>query len=573
VNDTANTTNKHVDEMTLLLYVERQLDRERAHEVSLHTQTCEKCLTLLRALDRESRLLTRSMLEQDEPLPARLAEFQAKVKKSMQWIWGVVFGMALLGGYTLYTGYIEPWEQQLEQAGFGSTNLLSLLVFQGAFWKGWQSMFTLSEFVALASLAAFAFFLARKYVKRGTALAVMFASMGLLVMTPAPTPAQDHVPDINLNMDMKGRPSLEVKKDEVLTRDLFFTGEHLRIAGTVDGDVVVFAQQLDVTGHVTGDVICFAQSARISGQVDGNVRAMANNITISGTVEKNVTSMNEVINLDSTGKVGHSIFALAQTLSLDGKIGRNVGTLFNEATISGTLGGGFKGRGNSLTIASSAQIDGPTKFEGDKPAIVDSGAKLASPVEFTKWEHKSRVDRGAGYYIWRAVWAGARILFGLVLISVMPIFARQTIESAEHYGASFGLGVLVFFGVLIGAIIACITIVGMLLGISTLFLWIVSVFSSYVVVGAVVGRWILGKTNELWPTIGRMALGVLLVYVATAIPHVGGWFRFGVWIWGMGAISLALYRRFQPVIAPNIPSMPSGPIGTPLPINTTVSPA
>jgi hypothetical protein len=54
---------------------------------------------------------------------------------------------------------------------------------------------------------------------------------------------------------------------------------------------------------------------------------------------------------------------------------------------------------------------------------------------------------------------------------------------------------------------------------------------------------------------------------------VGGWFRFGVWIWGMGAISLALYRRFQPVIAPNIPSMPSGPIGTPLPINTTVSPA
>ncbi len=42
MNDTANTTNKHVDEMTLLLYVERQLDRERAHEVSLHTQTCEK---------------------------------------------------------------------------------------------------------------------------------------------------------------------------------------------------------------------------------------------------------------------------------------------------------------------------------------------------------------------------------------------------------------------------------------------------------------------------------------------------------------------------------------------------
>src|SRR5215470_11599238 len=77
-----------LDEMTLLLYSERQLDREAAQRVSLHTQTCARCLTLLRALDRESRLLTRSMLEHEEPLPARLAEFHAQVKRNMQWIWG-----------------------------------------------------------------------------------------------------------------------------------------------------------------------------------------------------------------------------------------------------------------------------------------------------------------------------------------------------------------------------------------------------------------------------------------------------------------------------------------------------
>jgi anti-sigma factor RsiW len=94
VSNPGDRTIKHIDEMTLLLYVERQLDRESAQEVSLHTQTCEKCLTLLRALDRESRLLTRAMLEQDEPLPARLAEFRLAVKKSMQWIWGLVFGLA-----------------------------------------------------------------------------------------------------------------------------------------------------------------------------------------------------------------------------------------------------------------------------------------------------------------------------------------------------------------------------------------------------------------------------------------------------------------------------------------------
>src|SRR5437870_6399249 len=61
---------KHLDEMTCLLYLERQLDRARGLEVSLHTQECENCRTLLRALERESRLLTRAMFEDNEPLPS-----------------------------------------------------------------------------------------------------------------------------------------------------------------------------------------------------------------------------------------------------------------------------------------------------------------------------------------------------------------------------------------------------------------------------------------------------------------------------------------------------------------------
>jgi hypothetical protein len=175
-----------------------------------------------------------------------------------------------------------------------------------------------------------------------------------------------------------------------------------------------------------------------------------------------------------------------------------------------------------------------------------------------------------GYYIWKVVWTAAWILFGLILISLMPLFAKDTVRSAEQYGASFGLGVLVFFGVFIAALIACVTIVGFLVGISTLFLWIVTLFASYVVVGTVIGRWILGREEELWPLVGRMALGLVIVKIATSIPHLGFWAMLAVWIWGMGAVSLALYRRLQPVIAPNIPSAPMPPMASPLPPNTTV---
>ncbi len=563
MNEQELTTNKHVSEITLLMYVERQLDRESAQEVSLHTQTCTRCLNLLRALDRESRLLTRAMLEQDEALPARLANFQFMVRRSMQWIWGVIFGLAVMGVYGLYTGYIEPWEQRFEQAGFGGTNLLNLLLFQGAFWKGWQSMFTLFQAIALAALLGMVVYAFRKYIKRGSALAMLFASLGLLGAFAAPAGAAEF---------RKG-DNVEVKKDENLKGDVYLSGQSVHVDGTVDGDVYAFAQQVVVTGHITGDLIAFAQSARVSGQIEGNIRSFTNNITISGTVDRNIMAFNELFVLDANGKIGRNLTLFSQTATLDGKVGHDFLGMFQQATLSGPIGGSVDAKGASLSITGGAQIDGTASFQGDKPAIVSSDAKLASPITFKKLEHKSDSSRGAGYYFWRLIWTAAFVLFGLVLISLMPRFALEVTDGAENLGASFGLGVLVLPGVFIASLIACLTVVGLWVGISSLLVWFIALLSADIVVGAIVGRWLMGKATELWPMVGRMAAGVVLVRIITTLPWIGGWAKLAVLLWGMGAISLALYRRLQPVMAPNIPSVPMGPIGTPLPPTTTVGAA
>jgi cytoskeletal protein CcmA (bactofilin family) len=561
VSDVEKANEKHMDEITLLLYVERQLDREAAQEVSLHTQTCTRCLTLLRALDRESRLLARSMAEQDEPLPARLAEFHDKVKRSLQWIWGVVFGLAVLGVYALYTGYIEPWEQQLDQAGFGGSNLVSLLVFQGALWKGWQSMFTLVEFVALACLGGFGLFAIRRYLRRGAALAVMFASLALLL---AATPAGSSA------AEFRKSDSVQIGKDEVITGDLFAMGNRIRIEGTVDGDVYGFGQQVDVSGHVTGDVICFCQSLRVGGHIDGNIRSGSNNVTITGTVDKSVTNFAEATTLDSSGKVGHSLTSFTQTLTLDGSLGRDLLAFSGQSSINGNIGGTMYVRGDSLSISNSASVGGKATFNGTKPAQVGSGAKLAYPLEYKKWEHRSAAERGAGYYVWRVIWAAAFIVFGLVLISVMPLFCREATGNVENVGASFGLGVLVGFAVPIAAVIACFTVVGLFVGLASLFLWFACLYFSQIIVGAAVGQWILGRATETWGLIGRMAIGILLLRAGMALPYIGAWLKLAVIVWGIGAISLALYRRLQPVMAPNIPSAPLPTVSTPLPPNTRV---
>jgi hypothetical protein len=235
-------------------------------------------------------------------------------------------------------------------------------------------------------------------------------------------------------------------------------------------------------------------------------------------------------------------------------------------TISGKVRGGIREKGAGLTITSGAEVGGPIHYEGDTPAEVSPSAKLASPVEFKKLEHK-RNYRESKYYVWQVIWAAAFVLFGLVLMALMPKFSQDGVKSAEEYGAAAGLGVLVLCGVPIAAVIACFTVVGLFIGISTLFIWYASLYFAQIIVGALVGQWLMGRTSELWPLIGRMAVGVVIVRLCTTIPVIGGWVKLAVIIWGLGAISIALYRRFQPVIAPG---MPPGPSAQPLPPNTTV---
>lgn len=561
MSDIEDANLKHLDEMTLLLYLERQLDRARGLEVSAHMQECHTCRTLLRALERESRLLTRAMLEDTEPLPSRLAHFQEAARRSMQWIWGLAFGLAATGVYALYTGYIQPWQLQLEQAGFSGTNLLGLLIFQSPFWKGWQSMITVFEVAALMTLGGLAAIVLRRRIRRGSALALVFAGLCAALMAAVPASATE----------FRKADNVEIAKGEIIKGDTYITGERVRVDGTIDGDLIVVGKSLDINGHVTGDVITFVQSARVFGQVDGNFRGANNNLTISGTVAKNVTTFNETTILESNGKIGGSLTSFSDSLTIEGNVGRDALSFFGRATLAGKIGGGIRAKGETLNITSTAVIDGPVHFEGKKEPEVSPSAKLASPVDFKQMENKESYRTG-NYYVWRLIWTAAFILFGMVLVLLIPEFAEETIRSAELYGAPIGLGVLVFFGVPIAAIIACFTVVGIPLAVLTAGFWFLMLCCAELVVGTVVGNWILGASRDMWGLIGRMALGfviVRIVYTFVAQVHVLGLLAaLGIWMWGMGAISLAIYKR----LAPKVMGVPAAPMTQPLPPNTTIGP-
>ena len=543
---------EHLDEMSCMLYLEGQLDRSRAMEVSSHTQICSSCRTLLRAMEREARLLTRAMLEEEEPLPERIAGFHQRAQRSMQWIWMLVFGLAATAVYGVYTGYVEPWEQRLEVAGFGGSSLVSLLIFQGAFWKGWQSMISFVELLALLTAVGVATAFLRRRIRRGSAVALLLAGLGAAVMAPAPAAATEF---------RKGQTA-EVRKDESIAGNIFLSGERVEIEGTVDGDVFVAGKDIEIDGHITGDLISAGRTVWIRGQVDGNVRSVGNGLNIVGKVGRNISFCGDTVRIDTKGVVQGSAMMFGSDFNLEGQLGRDLLFMGDRVTVLGKVGGSIDEKGASLEIGSTAQVDGPVKFEGENEPIVSSSAKLASPVQFTKHVHK-REEMGRTSVFWSTVLAVAFLLYGLVLFRLMPQFSLDATRAAESYGASLGLGVLVMFAVPIASLIAAVTIVGLFVGLSTFVLWLIALYAAQTVVGALIGQWILGRAGDSWGLIGRMALGVVIIRAVTALPH-GGWIKLLVLLWGIGAISLALYRRFQPqaAVPPYVPPVqPLAPAG------------
>jgi len=527
----------HFDEVTGLLYLEGQLDESRAREVRAHVASCAACSQLLHALESESVWLKDALTADDESIPARVIAVPQHT--GTHWGWITAFGLCAAGLYTVWNGLVVPAFSQASQAGFSQGNLFTMLFFQGAFWRGWDTMRNMTELLAAATLTGVAIWLLRKQWQRFTAISfvmgVLFCALGL---TPVARAADlEH-----------GNPSYLLPAGQEVKTDLIVIADRVRIDGDVDGDLIVMSQTVVVDGHVKGDILGFGQELRVNGSVDGNVRAWCQTISLNSTVGRNVMAFGGVLELADKATVGGTMTLAVGTTSLDGRVAGDLLVFSGVLDINGFLGHDAAIRADRLTIGSNAEIVGQTKYEGRRQPDIAPGAKLGSPIQITIPKRGPDYTR-MSYYWHRVLLWGASFLFGLLLLLLLPGFFADAVQATKRVGPAMGFGVLFLFATPIVAIIACITIVGLGIGIATFLLYAIALYSAPIFVGSWLGEQLLGAEVGLGPTIGRLALGLAILRALTMVPFAGALIAFIVVIWGLGALVLTLHRKMGPDVA------------------------
>ena len=283
-----------------------------------------------------------------------------------------------------------------------------------------------------------------------------------------------------------------------------------------------------------------------SGEVvDDDLYAAGSTITIDGTVNGDLWAAGGTININGTVK-GDVVVAVS-TLNIDGEVGQTVRVVGATININGSIGGDLMIGGNSVTIGSTAAIGGDLTYFSNNDAEIHPSAIIGGKItrNLTKLEWPFKWGLLANILV-RLLAFLMVLLIGVVIVLMMPrrmALMADTIKTKPWF--SLGWGAIILFGVPIAAIIVCVTIVGIPLGLVTLALWGIAIYLSQIVVALFIGRWIIGyfaKTDSRGVMVGALALGLAILCLLRIIPYAGFFIGLAAVLFGLGAALVSLRK-------------------------------
>ncbi|OGY25715.1 MAG: hypothetical protein A2134_02610 [Candidatus Woykebacteria bacterium RBG_16_39_9b] len=330
---------------------------------------------------------------------------------------------------------------------------------------------------------------------------------------------------------------------EVVNKDYFAFGDIVEVSGTVNGDVYAFGGQVLVDGKVNGDLIAAGGMVNISGDVSQDLRVGGGQITISGQIGRNVTVGGGNVEFTNDATVRGSILAGAGNVTLASPVGTNVKIGAGNLTISNKIDGDVEAGVGDLRLTSKAKVAGNLTYWSDQQASIDEHALVSG--EITKKSAPNIAKPSArgifgGFAAFKiistAIGLVSTFVLGLILIRFFPKFSSAAVNTLNKRPlASLGIGFLTLVATPIIFVLLLITVIGVPIALILLAFYLISLYLARLFVMFWVGAAISARTGRKLHQVWVFIIGLILYYVVTLIPVVGGITTFLVVTFGLGA--------------------------------------
>jgi cytoskeletal protein CcmA (bactofilin family) len=379
-----------------------------------------------------------------------------------------------------------------------------------------------------------------KHICRG--LAAIFVVILLMILSAVSV----------LAFDARSGMTVTVASGEVVDDDLYVAAETIIVDGTVDGDLWAAGNTITVNGIVNGSVMAAGRIVNINGDVTHAVRAVAETININGDVDGDVMAGCGKLNIGRTARIGGDLLFGADIAGIDGPVEGNIKGSGREVTISNWVNGDVELEVESLTILSTANIGGDLSYTSEEEADIQSGAQITGATTHTIPEVKEDEAKGFPFVLFTSALSKLisflmAFVTGVVIIFLAPKKLTSITDAiGTRPGPSAGWGAMILFLTPIAALIVCLTIIGIPIGLITLALYGIALYLAQIPVGLFIGRWIIGRFRVVESKaimVGALAVGLAILKLLSLIPYFGFFVGFVVVLFGLGAVVAAERKR------------------------------
>jgi cytoskeletal protein CcmA (bactofilin family) len=342
------------------------------------------------------------------------------------------------------------------------------------------------------------------------------------------------------------------------TGDVYAAGGDVRTGGPIRGDFGAAGGKVSLDEPVAGDAWLAGGSVDVRAPVRDRLRVAGGEVNVDSVVGGQLVAAGGQVALGSDAVIGGNARLYGGRINVEGRVDGDLHASARRLTINGEVRGDVDARADTIELGPDARIAGTLRYSSRSELRKADGASIAGAVVRNRGRSLGGDDVviAKGEWNFPRPWRLGSIAAVLSLLACAAVFLllvpRYGVQAAQRLAegplGALTLGVVAVIAVPVIAVLLCITILGIPLGLLLFAVYPVLLLAGFIIAVLAIARALAAALRRpaatgFAATFGWFTLALVLVLLAGLVPGVGKVAIALMVLGGTGAALVELQRR------------------------------
>lgn len=355
---------------------------------------------------------------------------------------------------------------------------------------------------------------------------------------------------------------------QVVSNQFVLVAEQVRASGLFADDLFVVARgQAEFEGEHQGDTWVLGGHTILGGHQRDHVRLAGQSILVRGELDRSLFALGSAVILSTGSVVRGQVVAAGENVTLEGAVGGPVHVAAQSVTLAGSVDGDVRILAQDIVVMPGARVLGHLVYTSPKEVFLDHRDQVGGELKRIQ-PAGAEEDRAAMFtaetVLLQLLQMLAALLTGLLVAGLFPRSIGRAARLIRFNPMRCMMaGCASLFVIPLVAMAGLLTIIGIPLGLLVAGFAGALLYLGKLVVALVIGSLLLQRRGpqSLGVVMGAMAIGLVVLYSAFALPVIGGSLALLVALVGSGSLWWTWLRSEIRPESPPLP-MPDPQAGT-----------